>query len=200
MRPAVCERRQTDLWRIIVQMCDPKPTRAYCCTKPNWIGSSRLWNNRPRPHSLGLLSLHIFSRKFPPAKIKCYTVSVLYQEEMCKRTCDVYQTAAKCCLPIGYKYSYVHKHTHRRTGRGAGGGSNPPIRAVCRHEFGQRVDIIRAKHNTCLNNTNLGSVTAVNGKNPATPQNMDPGKNFGYYPPPPLNMEPGKCLLLPPPH
>ena len=39
----------------------------------------------------------------------------------------------------------------------------PPIRAVCRHEFGQRFDIIRAKHNTCLNNTNLGSVTAVNG-------------------------------------
>ena len=37
-------------------------------------------------------------------------------------------------------------------------------RAVCRHEFGQRGDIIRAKHNTCLNNTNLGSVTAVNGK------------------------------------
>ena len=47
---------------------------------------------------------------------------------------------------------------------GAGGGSCPPIRAVCRHEFGQRVDIIRAKHNTCLNNTNLGSVTAVNGE------------------------------------
>ena len=48
---------------------------------------------------------------------------------------------------------------------GAGGGScPPPIRAVCRHEFGQRVDIIRAKHNTCLNNTNLGSATAVNGK------------------------------------
>ena len=39
-------------------------------------------------------------------------------------------------------------HTHRRTGRGAGGGQlPPPIRAVCRHEFGQRVDIIRAKHN-----------------------------------------------------
>ena len=37
---------------------------------------------------------------------------------------------------------------------GAGGGSCPPIRAVCRHEFGQRVDIIRAKHNTCLNKTN----------------------------------------------
>ena len=46
-----------------------------------------------------------------------------------------------------------------RTGRGG-----PPIRAVCRHEFEQRVDIIRARHNTCLNNTNLGSVTAVNGK------------------------------------
>ena len=54
---------------------------------------------------------------------------------------------------------------HRRTGRGgAGGAVAPPIRAVCRHEFGQRVDIIRAKHNTCLNNTNLGSVTGVNGK------------------------------------
>ena len=48
---------------------------------------------------------------------------------------------------------------------GAGGGAvAPPIRAGWRHEFGQRVDIIRAKHNTCLNNTNLGSVTAVNGK------------------------------------
>ena len=47
---------------------------------------------------------------------------------------------------------------------GAGGAAAPPIRAVCRHEFGQRVDIIRAKHNTCLNNTNLGSVTGVKGK------------------------------------
>ena len=51
---------------------------------------------------------------------------------------------------------------HRRTGRGAGGAAAPPIRAVCRHEFGQRVDNIRAKYNTCLNNTNSGSVTAVN--------------------------------------
>ena len=34
------------------------------------------------------------------------------------------------------------RHVHRRTGRGA---AAPPIRAVCRHEFGQRVDIIRAK-------------------------------------------------------
>ena len=37
-------------------MCDPKTTRAYCCTQPNWIGSSRLWNDRPRPHSLGLVA------------------------------------------------------------------------------------------------------------------------------------------------
>ena len=39
----------------------PTTARAYCCTKPNWIGSSRLWNNRPRPHSLGIgpTSLHI---------------------------------------------------------------------------------------------------------------------------------------------
>ena len=47
---------------------------------------------------------------------------------------------------------------------GQGGSCPPPIRGVCRHEFGQRVDIIRTKHNTCLNNANLGSVTAVNGK------------------------------------
>ena len=77
-----------------------------------------------------------------------------------------------------------------------GGSSPPPIRAVCRHTFGQRVDIIRAKHNTCLNNTNLGYVTA--------------GNKFCHYPyphrigrsatTPPLNMDPGKCLLLPPPH
>ena len=67
---------------------------------------------------------------------------------------------------------------------GQGGQLPPPIRAVCRHEFGQRVNIIRAKHNTCLNNTNLGSVTGGKGKNSATPQNMDPGK-FLPLPPPP---------------
>ena len=45
--------------------------------------------------------------------------------------------------------------------------------AVNSRKFGQffdmnsgRVDIIRAKDNTCLNNTNLGSVNGVNGKNP----------------------------------
>ena len=30
---------------------------------------------------------------------------------------------------------------------GGQGAAAPPIRAVSRHEFGQRVDIIRAKHN-----------------------------------------------------
>ena len=70
-------------------------------------------------------------------------------------------------------------------GTGAGGAAAPPIRAVCRHEFGQRVLIIRAKRNTRLNNSNLGSVTAVNGKNSAAPQNMDPGKKFMLLPPPP---------------
>ena len=101
---------------------------------------------------------------------------------------------------------------HRRTGRGAGGGSCPPIRAVCRHEFGQRVDIIRAKHNICLNYTNLGSVTAVNGKNTnlgpvtavnwtnsATPQNMDPGK-FLLLPPPHWIWIPENLCYYPPPH
>ena len=41
----------------------------------------------------------------------------------------------------------------RDGGSGGGGSCPPPIRAVCRHQFGQRVDIIRAKHNTCLINT-----------------------------------------------
>ena len=40
----------------ITPMSDPKTTRAYCCTKPDRIGYSRLWNNRSRPHSLGLLA------------------------------------------------------------------------------------------------------------------------------------------------
>ena len=38
----------------ITHMCYPTTTRAYCCTNPNWIGSSRLWNTRHRPHGLGL--------------------------------------------------------------------------------------------------------------------------------------------------
>ena len=49
----------------ITPMLDPKTTRAYCCTKLNWIGSSRsrLWNNRPIPHSLGLLAYIFAARK-----------------------------------------------------------------------------------------------------------------------------------------
>ena len=60
-------------------------------------------------------------------------------------------------------------------------------------------------------NTNLGSVTGVNGKNPATPQNMDPGKflllppsEYGSRkisattPPPPTEFNRAK-LGLPPP-
>ena len=43
-------------------MCDPETTRAYCCTKPNWIGSSRICNNRPRLHNLGLLA-YIFAAR-----------------------------------------------------------------------------------------------------------------------------------------
>ena len=40
-----------------------KTTRAYCCSKPNWIGSSRLWHTRPRPHSLGLPAYIFAGRK-----------------------------------------------------------------------------------------------------------------------------------------
>ena len=47
----------------ITPICYPKPTRAYCCTMPNWIGSSRLWNTRPRPHSLGLPAYIFAARK-----------------------------------------------------------------------------------------------------------------------------------------
>ena len=59
-------------------------------------------------------------------------------------------------------------YNHRRTGRGGGGqgGQLPPqFRQFVDMNSG-RVDIIRAKHNTCLNNTNFGSVTTVNGKTP----------------------------------
>ena len=47
----------------IIPMCDSKTTRTYWCTKSNWTGSSRLWNNRPRPHSLGLLAYIFAARK-----------------------------------------------------------------------------------------------------------------------------------------
>ena len=43
-------------------------------------------------------------------------------------------------------------HAYGMGGQG-GAVAPPPIRAVCRHQFGQRVDIIRTKHNTCLINT-----------------------------------------------
>ena len=99
---------------------------------------------------------------------------------------------------------------HRRTGRG--GSCPPPIRAVCRHEFGQSVDIIRAKHNTCLNNMNLGSVTAVNGKKPRieglllelsekilAPHIIWIPGNFCYYPPPPTEYGSRKMSATTPP-
>ena len=42
----------------------PKTTRAYCCTKHiNWIRSCRLWNNRPRPQSLGIVAYIFAARK-----------------------------------------------------------------------------------------------------------------------------------------
>ena len=110
-------------------------------------------------------------------------------------------------------HPFFGRPSHRRTGRGGRGGSCPPIRAVCRHEFGQRVDIIRAKHNTCLKNTNLGYVTAFNGKKYefrvcycsyrkkfCHPAEYGSRKISATTPPPPLNMDPGKFLLLPPPH
>ena len=63
-----------------------------------------------------------------------------------------------------FSWCSIPLHAHSRTGRGGGRGGSPPIRAVCRHEFGQRVDIIRAKPNRCLKNTNSGSVPVVNEK------------------------------------
>ena len=81
---------------------------------------------------------------------------------------------------------------------GGAGGQLPP-------QFGQFVDMNSGRESTLFGqntihvwitrikglllqltekNTNLGSATGVNGKNSATPHNMDPGK----------------LLLLPPPH
>ena len=114
------------------------------------------------------------------------------------------QLCPKRLVSRAHKLTGNRAYCHRRTGRGAGGGScPPPILAVCRHEFGQRVDIIRAKHNTCLNNTNLGSVTAVNGKKNEfrvcywsylkkilAPHRIWIPENFCYYPPPPPNPMP----------
>ena len=37
--------------------------------KPNWIGSSRLWYNMPRPHSLSLLAYIFVARKKTGRKI-----------------------------------------------------------------------------------------------------------------------------------
>ena len=42
-------------------MGDRTTTRAYCCTKPDQVGASRLWNNRT--HSLGLLAYMFAARK-----------------------------------------------------------------------------------------------------------------------------------------
>ena len=108
-------------------------------------------------------------------------------------------------------------YKNRRTGRGGKGGScPPPIRAVCRHTFGQRGDIIRAKHNTFMNNTNSGTVTAVvNGKSSASTPPPLPNlarkisattpphwiwipENFCYYPPPHW-IHSGKTRSAPPP-
>ena len=91
---------------------------------------------------------------------------------------------------------FAAHRTNRRTGRG--GGRCPPIRAVCRNTFGQRVDIIRAKHNIYLNNTNLGSVTAANGTNFATlPPPPNRARNISATTPTEYGSR--KILVLPPP-
>ena len=53
----------------ITPIWNPKTARAYCCTKPNWIGSSRLWNTRPRLHSIGLPAYIFAARKQNRRKI-----------------------------------------------------------------------------------------------------------------------------------
>ena len=65
--------------------------------------------------------------------------------------------------------------------------------------FGQRVNIIRAKHNTCSNNTNLGSVTAVTGNNSATTPPPNRERKMSATTPPPTESIRAK-LGLPPPN
>ena len=64
----------------ITPMCDPKTNRAYCCTKPNWICSSRLWSNMPRPHSLGLLA-YIFAAREKNA-VRCFRGKIFSREDI----------------------------------------------------------------------------------------------------------------------
>ena len=47
---------------------------------------------------------------------------------------------------------------------GRGGAAAPQFGQFVDMNSGREWDIIRAKPNTCLNNTNLGSVTGVKGK------------------------------------
>ena len=153
-----------------------------------------------------------FARIAIPAILQHSCIFVLWI--LHKHKCLLIQSATKyqccihnkCCTNINHELMpppnqlksinvacYVIDN-HRRTGWGGRGGAAapPPIRAVCRHELGQRVDIIRAKHNACLNNTNLGSVTAFNGKKTELRVCY---WSSGTQP----NMDPGKFLLLPPP-
>ena len=96
------------------------------------------------------------------------------------------------------KLHTMHSHyQHRRTERGGQGGHlPPPIRAVCRHKFWQRVEIILAKPRL---RRISGLLLQLTEKILILSYSMEITENFRYYRMWSASGDHGKCLLPPRP-